>query len=636
MNQKAHEILNKYWGYDSFRELQEEIIDSILNGNDTIGLLPTGGGKSITFQVPTLMNDGLSLVVTPIISLMKDQVDNLIQRGIKATYLHSGLTLSEIRKAIDKCLYGKCKFLYVSPERLGSDSFLDKLRLMNISLIVVDEAHCISQWGYDFRPSYLKISNLRTLFPNIPILALTATATHEVVDDIKESLKLSNCKIFIKSFKRDNISYVVRNTEDKIAELIKILQKVPGSGIVYVRSRLKTKQISSELNESGIPADYYHAGLGIEDKESKQNKWKNNQCRIIVATNAFGMGIDKPDVRIVVHIDSPSSLEEYYQEAGRAGRDNRKSYAVLLLSSYDKRTLKKRIFDAFPSRDFIKDVYDLVGVFLNVPIEGGYNETFEFNFNLFCKTYRLPVISTSNALKILTQSNALEYIEEIDTQSRVYILATKEDLYHLKLTNAEVDKTLQAILRTYTGLFSDYICINEELISKRFAISQQEIYESLIILSKMHILHYIPRKRTPYIFYTSSREEAKYIKIPKVVYEDRKLALEKRINAMINYAFSDNECRENIILEYFGEKASIPCKRCDVCLSRKDVQNPLLSENIKDGIFYMLSLSDRDVNDFIDTLNFPKDSILGVLRDLLSQEYIILKGDNKFTLPNKH
>ena len=430
-----HEILSKYWGYDSFRYLQEDIINSILEGNDTLGLMPTGGGKSITFQVPAMAMEGMALVVTPIISLMKDQVDNLLKRKIKAAYLHSGLTTTEKRKVIENCIFGKFKFLYVSPERLQSDSFLDYVRELNVSLIVVDEAHCISQWGYDFRPSFLKIANLRKILPNTPILALTATATPQVINDIINNLELKNHKVFSMSYARSNLSYVVRHTEDKLAQAIHILNNVNGSGIIYVRSRTKTALIAKELEKNGISADFYHAGLNIEDKNEKQNKWNSSACRVMVATNAFGMGIDKPDVRIVIHLDCPNSLEEYYQEAGRAGRDRKKAYAVLLVTHTDKATLNKRVAELFTPRDFIKKVYELVGVFLNVSIGGGFNETYDFNFNLFCKTYKLPVIPTHNALRLLTQAGYIDFIEEIETQSRVIILADKNGLYDLKNTN---------------------------------------------------------------------------------------------------------------------------------------------------------------------------------------------------------
>lgn len=630
MNLSINEILAKYWGYDSFRYLQEEIIKSVLEGNDTLGLMPTGGGKSITFQVPTMAMDGMALVVTPIISLMKDQVDNLLKRKIKAAYLHSGLSNSEKRKVIEKCVYGKYKFLYVSPERLQSESFIDQLRDLNISLIVIDEAHCISQWGYDFRPSFLKIINLRKSLPNVPVLALTATATPQVVTDIIEKLGLRKPNVFSMSFVRKNLTYVVRHCEDKFGELVHILNSVSGSGIVYVRNRLKTKQIALELSRVGISADYYHAGLSIEDKEEKQDKWNKGQCRVIVATNAFGMGIDKPNVRIVVHIDCPNSLEEYYQEAGRAGRDGLKSYAALLISHTDKATLKKKVADLFPSRDFIKHVYELIGIFLDVPIGGGYQQVYDFNFNLFCKKYNLPVLSTHNALRLLTQSGYIEFIEEIDTQSRVMILANKEELYNLRNTNKAIDTVLQAILRQYTGLFADYVNINEEFISRKFNLSQEEIYDALLTLTKMHILHYIPRKRTPYIIYTTSREEIKYVLIPKSLYEGQKARVDFRVSNMIKYAYTDDECREKILLEYFGDKNAINCNRCDVCITKRKKQSYTI-QDIIDGVLYMTSNKPRKITDFIETLSFPKDEIINVVSQLADEGFITINGNGYYT-----
>lgn len=628
-NTDIHEILKKYWGYNSFRELQEEIITSILNGYDTLGLLPTGGGKSITFQVPTLAIEGMAIIVTPIISLMKDQVDNLVARGIKATYIHSGLSIGEIRRTLDKCTFGKYKFLYISPERIASETFIDKLRFMPVKLIVVDEAHCISQWGYDFRPSFLNICKIRDIFPCVPILALTATATPDVVKDIMDKLKFNNGKIFSKSFARTNLTYVVRRTDDKVSQLIKIFWKVPGSGIVYARSRAKTKQIAEALTSHGISADYYHAGLENNDKADRQNKWKSGETRVMVATNAFGMGIDKPDVRIVAHIDIPNSIEEYYQEAGRAGRDGKKSFVILLVKNTDKAVLKKRISDSFPDKDFIKKVYERVGNFLDVPVGEGYNQVYDFNFILFCRTFKYPVIPTHSALEILTKSGYLDLIEEIDTESRVMILAPKEELYHLPGDNPNLDIVLQAILRTYSGLFADYVYINEALISSRFKIEPQVIYDSLLVLTKMHILHYIPRKRTPYIYYTTSRELPKYITIPRNAYESLRDKMTKRINEIIKYAYSDNMCREQIIREYFGETDVKPCGHCDYCIEKKRSSQYTINDII-DGIMYMLSLKSRNLTDFYETLSFPKKAIVATLSQLVNEGFITLSNEGVY------
>ena len=615
------DVLNQYWGYDAFRPLQQDIIQSVLDGRDTLGLMPTGGGKSITFQVPTMAMDGMALVVTPIISLMKDQVDRLRALNIKATYLYAGLTRAEVNRTYEKCLYGNYKFLYVSPERLQSQSFMERLRQMPVSLIVVDEAHCISQWGYDFRPSFLRIAEVRKLFPKVPVLALTATATPVVVEDIQRCLQFRETNVFSMSFARSNLSYVVRHTEEKATELAHILRSVPGTAIVYVRSRKRAKQISDELNRLGIRADFYHAGLYVEDKEDKQNKWTTDQCRVMVATNAFGMGIDKPDVRLVVHVDIPNSLEEYYQEAGRAGRDGKRSYAVLLVKHTDQRTLRRHITEAFPDKDFIRNVYERVGNFLGVSIGEGYQQMFDFNFNLFCQTFNLPVLATHNALRILTQSGYIEFVEEIETQSRVMILARKDQLYDLDTTTPGADQVLQAILRLYTGLFADYVFINEDVISYRTGLDQETIYKSLLELTRMHILHYVPRKRTPYIIYTTSREEPKYVLIPKAIYEDLRQRMTDRIEATINYAYSDTGCRERMLLGYFGERRADACGQCDLCIDMRKREDHAPGD-VQQGILYMAGLRPRRLEDFLSTLSFPRDEVISMLSFLVDEGFI--------------
>ena len=630
-----HEILNKYWGYDSFRPCQEDIINSILNGEDTLGLLPTGGGKSITFQVPAVALDGLTIVVTPLISLMKDQVDNLRQYGIKAVYLHSGLTKSEHRLAIDRCRLGKVKLLYISPEKLQSKGLIDNLRLMDIKLIVVDEAHCISQWGYDFRPSYLNIKAIRTLFPNAPVLALTASATPEVVDDIMLQLEFRNKNIFSRSFSRDNLSYIVRTSEHKEGQLIKILKSTIGSAIVYVRSRRKTREIAELLYKEGISADFYHAGLAPEDKEDKQNKWKSDQCRVMVATNAFGMGIDKPNVRTVIHIDLPSSLEEYYQEAGRAGRDGKPAYAVLIVAKYDKATLSRRLNEKFPEKEYIKKVYEQLGNFLNVAIGSGYNQVYEFNFNLFCKRFNFSPIATHSALTILTHASYIEFIEEINTGSRVIILLNKEELYSLKL-EPEIDKVFQLLLRSYTGLFSDYVFINEALLALRLNCSEHDIYNALLTLSRLHAIHYVPRKSTPYILYTTSRELPKYVQLPLTVYEHQREKLERRIEAMKAFAFNNNQCRVNTMLEYFGEKPLEPCKKCDYCRNAKKLR-PLERENslLRNSIIYMASQNNgKKLSYIISNANASQHDTIEMIRSLMDEGVIKQLPDGETIVTN--
>lgn len=628
MKQRINEILTEYWGYKSFRPLQEDIIMSILEGRDTLGLLPTGGGKSITFQVPAMALEGLTIVITPLISLMKDQVDNLRENGIKAIYTHSGLTRKEHQLTIDKCRLGKVKLLYISPEKLQSKTFIDELRLMNVSLIVVDEAHCISQWGYDFRPSYLKINKVRELFPNAPILALTASATPEVVEDIMTRLEFRNKNLFSRSFSRDNLSYIVRYGDHKEAMLLKVLQATTGSAIIYVRSRRRTREIADFLLKSGINTDFYHAGLAPEDKNEKQNRWKNDECRVMVATNAFGMGIDKSNVRVVIHHDLPSSLEEYYQEAGRAGRDGKPSFAVLLASKHDKSTLTRRISENFPEKKFINRAYELAGNFLDVAVGEGYNEVYEFNFNQFCKQFDLPPIPVHSALNILSQAGYIDFTEEISTRSRIMILMSKEELYSLQLDD-NTDRVFQLILRTYTGLFADYVHINETLLASRLYVSEQVIYESLLCLSRMHVIHYVPKKTTPYILYTTSRELPKHISLPRAIYEDQRQRLTKRIEAMKAFAFSTEECRVNIMLRYFGEKPTKPCGKCDVCRSHKQSVTQDKIQQLRESIIYLASQpGGHSIKYIAHETSTTEDSIIEIVRKLMDEKIITLIGDN--------
>ncbi|MDL2224371.1 RecQ family ATP-dependent DNA helicase [Bacteroidales bacterium OttesenSCG-928-M06] len=622
------DILRQYWGFDSFRPLQEEIIESVYSGRDTLGLMPTGGGKSLTFQVPTLMMDGICIVVTPLIALMKDQVDALRQKGIKAAMVHSGMSRQEIIVALENCIFGNYKFLYISPERIGTDLFLAKLQDMNVCMLAVDEAHCISQWGYDFRPSYLHISKLRDLLPKVPVLALTATATPEVIEDIQDKLRFKEKNVFEKSFERQNIAYVVRKTEDKLFELIKMLRNVPGSGIVYVRSRKKTQEIAEELKRQGIVADYFHAGLTSDEKIRKQNEWKADQCRIIVCTNAFGMGIDKPDVRLVVHFELPSSLEEYFQEAGRAGRDSQKSYAVALVSANDQVQLKRRVKDEFPEKEFVREVYEKLAYFYEIGMGMGGNTGHNFVIERFCAAYHYNKKHVHSALKILDLSGYIEYQEDTDRHSKLIFTTQRDTLYYINGLKKDQEVLIQVLLRSYTGLFADYVYIDETLLSQRTGLSHHQVYDGLKSLSALNIIHYIPARKVPLIYYVRDREDLKYMKISKSVYEERKDNLRERIEKVLYYGATEEKCRSKILLEYFGEKTAPDCGHCDVCLNRKKerVTNELINLIIGE-IKLSLSDKDSDFDELLQNLNYHEKHIVKALRFMSDSGQIKIVGD---------
>ena len=563
-------ILQKYWGYPDFRPLQLDIINSVASGNDTLGLMPTGGGKSITFQVYSLSREGLCIVITPLIALMKDQVENLHRKGIRALQIHSGMSAREINIALDNAVWGDYKFLYLAPERLNSDKFRQRLSGMNVNLVTVDEAHCISQWGYDFRPSYMNIVQLRELLPSVRFLALTATATPKVAADIQNKLGFKKPNVIKMSFQRENLNYLVRLRENKADYLMETLKAVKGSGIVYVRSRKATKEIAGKLRKKGISADYYHAGLKNSVRNKKQDEWVSGKLRIIIATNAFGMGIDKPDVRFVVHFDPPDSLEAYFQEAGRAGRDGKKAVAVLLFNNADKTRLKKHVAAAFPEPDKIKRVYQALCNYYQIAEGFGKGQVYEFNLQNFSRLYNIGQTMVFNSLKILQREGYLEFTGEIDTPSRIFFTVSRDDLYKFQVANAEFDQFIKLILRSYTGLFNNYVHIDEEVLGKRSGLDSETIYKFLKYLRKSKIIDYIPRKTTPYIYFSKERLKIDRIRLSEENYDLRKKDYTERTEAVINYATNSSVCRSRMLLRYFGETDASECGSCDVCQSMKD------------------------------------------------------------------
>ena len=636
MSDKYRQILKQYWGYDDFRGIQREIIESIGNGHDTLGLMPTGGGKSITFQVPALCSNGTCIVITPLIALMKDQVQNLRRRGIQASAIYSGLSHEEIVTTLENCILGNTKILYVSPERLSSELFRTKLRHMRVSIITVDEAHCISQWGYDFRPSYLRIADIRRDHPNVPVLALTATATPAVVQDIQDRLTLSSSKsekpglsgtarfnVFRMSFERKNLAYIVRHAPDKRQQLIHILNSVAGCAIVYARSRRRTKEVTELLSEAGISATFFHAGLDQATKDERQRDWQQDKIRVMVATNAFGMGIDKPDVRLVIHIDCPDSIEAYFQEAGRAGRDGQKAYAVLLYNEGDRRKLSKRINDTFPDKDYIKKVYEHLAYYYQVGVGSGFHATFEFNIDDFCHKFHHFPIQVDSALKILNRAGYIEYTEEQDNQARVMFTVTRNELYRLEGNSADEDRVITALLRNYGGLFVDFNFIDESFIASQCALQPQQVYLILKSLSQKHILHFIPQKKTPYVRYLQRREDMDHVQIPPSVYEERKVLFQERIQAMINYATCDNICRSRQLLRYFGEADSHDCRQCDVCLDHTygHASESTLSPEAN-AILELLADGKAHPITILNSIQLPTGKLDAILDYLLREEYI--------------
>ena len=616
-------ILRQYWGHSAFRGIQRDIIESIGSGHDTLGLMPTGGGKSITFQVPALAAEGVCIVITPLIALMKDQVYNLRRRGILAAAIYSGMTRHEILRTLENCILGSTKVLYVSPERIASELFKTKLRHMKVSFITVDEAHCISQWGYDFRPSYLHIADIRQIKPEAPLLALTATATRQVADDIQEKLKFKDGNMFRMSFERKNLAYIVRHATDKRGEMLHILRSVRGSAIVYVRSRKRASEISGWLEENGVEATFYHAGLEHSVKDERQKLWHDDVKRVMVATNAFGMGIDKPDVRVVIHFDCPSSLEAYFQEAGRAGRDGMKSYAVMLYNGSDDTKLQKRIADEFPEKEYIRSVYDHLAGFFQIAVNNGCGHTFMFDIRKFCRTYKLFPVQTDAALKILERAGYIEYNTDPNSDPRIVFLISRDHLYMLNELSPLEDRLITTLLGNYGSLFIDYTYIDEDMIAAQAGLTSQQIYLLLKGLTQKRILHFVPRSKTPFITYTRDRVDGENLIITRDVYEDRKEQFAKRINTVIGYATNDNVCRSRQLLRYFDEPRSTDCGQCDVCLAHKRMPDTerLLSD-ARDMITALLDDRKRHHLTELLSLRLPSDALDTALEQLIAEETI--------------
>ena len=620
------EILKHYWGYDDFRGIQRDIIESIAAGRDTLGMMPTGGGKSITFQVPAMALEGVCIVITPLIALMKDQVHHLRQIGILAEAIHSGLQHDDYLRILDKCILGRTKFLYISPERLSSELFVTKLRHMMVSFITVDEAHCISQWGYDFRPSYLEIANIRALLPDVPVLALTATATPEVVEDICDKLTLQPTaesrapfKVFRMSFERKNLTYIVRNVADKQHELVHLLSNTPGCAIIYVRSRRRSKEIAEYLNEAGLNATYYHAGLEHDVKDRRQRDWQHDRVRIMVATNAFGMGIDKADVRMVIHYDCPDSIEAYFQEAGRAGRDGEPASAIMLYNNSDNAKLNKRIDDTFPPKEEIRQVYEHLAYYYQLATGDGYGMTREFNIDQFCQRFHHFPVRVHSALHILARAGYIDYDEAPDLQTRIHFRLERHELYRLQDVTPNEDRVITALLRNYGGLFSDFGYVDEALIAQQSGLQPASLHEVLKALSQKHIIEYIPRQQTPTIRYLQRREDAEHIHIPAEAYEKRQEQYCRRIHAMLEYIQCKDLCRSRQLLRYFGEKNSCNCGRCDVC---QEVPTDDIAE-ARQSILSLLADGKRHHITELHRLSCPMQAIDQALADLIQEEHIV-------------
>ncbi len=625
------QLLLKYWGYSSFRPLQEEIIDSVYQGHDTLALMPTGGGKSITFQIPALAKEGICLVITPLIALMKDQVEGLNRRGIKAMAIYSGMKKREIDLALDNCIFGAYKFLYLSPERISTELFKARVTKMKVNLVAVDEAHCISQWGYDFRPSYLNIAGLRDyLDKEVPFLALTATATPEVVTDIQDKLVFKKQNVLWKSFERKNLVYLVRKVESKENYLLKTLSKIKGSGIIYTRSRKKTKWVADFLKKHRISVDYYHAGLSNEVRSNKQDEWQKNRKRVMVATNAFGMGIDKPDVRFVIHYDLPDNLESYYQEAGRAGRDEKKAYAVLLFTDADRVKVKQRIQNSFPEMEKIKKLYEAICQYLQIPFEGGKYQAYDFNISDFASKYKFSLMTIYNGIKLLQRGGYLELTDEVSNRSKIYFIVSRDDLYNFQLANEKYDGFIKLLLRNYTGVFTDYTRIDEAMLAKKINLRVDTIYQYLNRLKYYKVIDYIPYKKTPMIVLTEERLDKKSVYLSREQYHERKELFISKANKVLEYAENETKCRSQLLLEYFGEKESYRCGICDVCVKRNELKlSKYEFDLILDEVKQIMKEESLRIDELVEHFDYPKDKVLKVIDWLIDNEKIIKEGEDR-------
>lgn len=630
-----HHILKQYWGYDSFRSLQEDIIRSVLSGKDTLALMPTGGGKSITYQVSALAREGLCVVITPLIALMKDQVEDLKARNIPAEAVYTGMSAEQMESVVNKCIYNGVKFLYISPERLASEKFRIRLKQMQITLLAVDEAHCISQWGYDFRPSYLRIAEVRTFFPGAPILALTATATPAVVDDIQRQLKFARPHVLAKSFRRENLAYVVRKVNDKLGELLHILNRIQACGIVYVRKRDRAEEIARFLNENGIQADFYHAGLSPLLREKKQEEWKNGQTPVIVATNAFGMGIDKADVRVVVHFDIPDSPEAYFQEAGRAGRDGQKAFAVLLCNEAAVTALKERITKGFPEKSYIRKVYECLGNYFQIAEGAGEGFAFEFDRTAFVRNFKLDQAKTAAALNILQVGGYIECTTDVNSRSRINFLISRDQLAHFIPDNDFMEKLLVILMRKYPGIFAQYVYLSEQFLADEAGSSRREVYETLIELARRKVISYIPGNDRPYIIYHHPRLPLSYITIGKEAYEDRKRAYEEKVNEMVRYIEDPGTCRQLSLMRYFGQKEKEVCGKCDICVGKKKTSSPSARKQIRQALIETLKKEDTPLKQLVHIVEEQEETVIGLIRELLDEGLIYYKTPTQLSLKKK-